>query len=82
MSVDGDDRMEAKSADGNVERRQRAEHADRRERQRDFLVRLAQRRLLERLARLDDAARQRHLPAVPERVGAHGEHDVRVARRR
>ena len=52
-------------------------------RQRDFLVRLAQRRLLERLAGLDDAARQRHLSAVAaERVGAHGQHDVRASRER
>ena len=46
-------------------------------RQRDLFVRFAQRGLLERFAGLDDAARQRHLPAVPpERVRANSEHDV------
>ena len=75
-----DDRVQPEAADGNVERRQRAEHsAQAGAVERDFFVRLAQRRLLERLARFDDAARQRHLAAVPaERVGADGQHDVRV----
>ena len=49
--------------------------------QRDLFVRFAQRRLLERLAGIDHAARQRHLTAMPQRVGAHGEDDVRVASR-
>ena len=36
-------------------------------------------RLFEGFSRLDDAARQRHLPAVsPQRLGAHGQHDVRT----
>ena len=42
-------------------------------------MRLAQRRLLECLAWFDDAARQRHLSAVPsERARAKREHDVRT----
>ena len=78
-SADGDDRMQAESADRNVDRRQRAEHADPVDVQRHFLVRLAQRRLLERFAGIDDAARQRHLAAVPaERIGANGQDDVRA----
>ena len=46
----------------------------------DLLVRLAQRRLLEGLARIDDAAGQRHLAAMAQRLGAHGEDDVRLSR--
>ena len=49
-------------------------------RQADFLVRLTQRRLLERFARIDDAARQRDLSAVPaERVRANGQHEMGAA---
>ena len=72
-----DDRVQPESADRDIERRQRAEDAHRRQWQRDFFVRLPQRRLLERLAGIDHAARQRHLPAMTQRVGAHGEDDVR-----
>src|SRR5437867_2017085 len=75
-------RVEAEAADRNVQRGQHAEHANLFEPQPDFLVRLAQRGLLDGFAWLDAAAWQRHLTAVtPERVGAHGKHDVRVSRR-
>ena len=71
--------MKAETGDGNIDRRQCAEHPHALERQRDLLVRFAQRRLLEGFARLDDAARQRHLAAVPaERLRAHRQHDVRA----
>ena len=48
----------------------------------DFLVRLTERGLLDGFAWFDAAARQRYLTAVtPERISAHGQHDVRVFRR-
>src|SRR5437763_13725781 len=72
-----DDGMETKTADWNVERRQRADHTHAVERKRDLFMRIAQRRLLERLTRLEHAARQRHLTAVPPQCfGAHGQDDV------
>src|SRR5207244_732490 len=71
--------METKPADGDIERRQRAQDADAVDRERVFFVRFAERRLLECSAWIEHAARQRHLTAVTaERVGAHGEHDVRA----
>ena len=71
------DRVQAKAADRNIDRRQRPDDANIGAGQRDFFVRLAQGRLFERFAGLDDAARQRHLSTVsPQRLGAHGQHDV------
>ena len=76
---DRDDRMQAKPAHGDVDRRERAEHSDRRRRQRNLFVRFAQRGLLERFASLHHAARQGHLAAVTiERMRPNGEHDVRT----
>jgi len=79
--VHGDDRMQAETADRNIQRRERAQDAHLVQRQRDLLVRLAERRLLERLPRIDNAARQRDLAAMPQRISADGEDDVGLSRR-
>ena len=77
----GDDRVQPEAADRDLERRQRAQRPHRADinGQADLLVRLAKRRLLVRFARVDHAARQRHLAAMPfKRVGAHGQDDMGV----
>ena len=70
--------MKPEAADGDVERGQRPQHAHVIGRKPYFFVCLAQRGLIDRLARIDHAAGQRHLSTVTlERVGAHGQDDVR-----
>ena len=54
----GDDRMKSEAADGNIDRRQRADDATAIERQRDLFVGLAESGLLECFVRLDDATWQ------------------------
>ena len=74
--------MQPEAADVDVDRRQRAERSHAGRLEADLLVRFAQRRLFERLARFDDAAGQRDLPAVPlERVGADGQDEMWAVRR-
>jgi hypothetical protein len=66
--------MQAESADGDIERRQHAEHVDLVKGQIDLFVRLAKRRVFHRLTGLHAAARERHLASVPsKRPGADGQ---------
>jgi hypothetical protein len=72
-----DDRVQPESAHVNVDWCQRAEGLHILHAEADLLVRLAQRGPLEGFARIDDAARQRHLAAVPlERPGADGQDEM------
>ena len=74
----GDDRVQAETAHGDVDRRQRPENADAVGRQGDFLIRLPQCGLLECFARFDHSTWQRHLTAMPvQRVGSDRQDDVR-----
>ena len=69
--------MQTESADWDVERRQRAERHHVVGCKRNFFVRFPERRLLKRFARVDDAAGQRHLTAMPlERIGTHRQDDM------
>ena len=77
MTCRGDDWMQTESADWNVERRQRAKRHHVVGCKRNFFVRFPERRLLKRFPRVDNAAGQRHLTAMPlERIGTHGQDDV------
>src|SRR5262249_6061779 len=69
--------MQAKAADRNVDRRERAGDANEVRVERDFLVRFAKRRMRIRLPGLDDAAWKRHLPPrTAERGGADSQHEI------
>ena len=69
--------MQPESGDGNIEWRERAQYANPVGGQPDFFVCFPKGRLLECLARFDDAAGERHLPAVaPERVRSKRQQDV------
>lgn len=73
---DADDRMQAESADGNVERREGSERAHACGIKTDLLVGLPQGGLLECLARIHGASRERNLATMPlQGIRPNGQHD-------
>ena len=70
--------MQPESAYVNIDRRQRADRLHIFRSEADLLMRFAQGGLLECFARIDRAARQRHLAAVQllERAGANGQNEM------